>query len=88
MIRGAAAHSTIVSTTARAEPPLTPPVTPPGALVVSTMIHGTWAWKGDWWRPKGNGFHEYILRNHRPNLFSRGARFTWSGRLRSALPLP
>ncbi|MCA4995232.1 alpha/beta hydrolase [Tsukamurella tyrosinosolvens] len=54
------------------------PQTSPGALVVSTMIHGTFGWKGDWWRPKGN-FHRYILQNHRPNLFSRGARYSWSG---------
>lgn len=60
-------------------PPGGPSVTTPaGALVVSTMIHGTWGWKGDWWRPR-SVFHEYILRNHRPNLFSRGARFSWSG---------
>lgn len=51
---------------------------PPGALVVSTMVHGTWGWKGDWWRPRG-GFHEFILRTHRPNLYSRGAKFSWSG---------
>jgi len=55
--------------------------TPPGALVVSTMIHGTWGWKGDWWRPRSS-FHEFILRNHRPNLYSRGAKFSWSGALR------
>lgn len=34
------------------QPPMVPPHTSaPGALVVSTMIHGTWGWKGDWWRP-------------------------------------
>ena len=52
--------------------------TAPGALVVSTIIHGTWGWKGDWWRPAAP-FHDYILRNHRPNLYSRGAKFSWSG---------
>jgi pimeloyl-ACP methyl ester carboxylesterase len=52
--------------------------TPPGALVVSTMVHGTWGWKGDWWRPKG-GFHQFIASDHRPNLYGRGARFSWSG---------
>lgn len=52
--------------------------TPPGALVVSTMVHGTRGWKGDWWRPKG-GFHQFIAHNHRPNLYGRGARFSWSG---------
>jgi hypothetical protein len=62
-------------------PPDAGPATPPGALVVSTMIHGTWGWKGDWWRPRGD-FHEYILRNHRSNLYSRGAKFSWSGAYR------
>jgi pimeloyl-ACP methyl ester carboxylesterase len=42
------------------------------------MIHGTWGWKGDWWRPQGE-FHRFILQNHRPNLYSRGAKFSWSG---------
>lgn len=52
--------------------------TPPGALVVSTMVHGTRGWKGDWWRPSG-GFHQFVAANHRPNLYGRGARFSWSG---------
>jgi hypothetical protein len=46
---------------------------------VSTMIHGTFGWKGDWWRPHPGGFHNFILNNHRPNLYSGGARFSWSG---------
>lgn len=54
------------------------PRTPPGALVISTMIHGTFGWKGDWWRPSGD-FHKYILGNYRRNLYQRGARFSWSG---------
>lgn len=54
--------------------------TAPGPLVVSTMIHGTWGWKGDWWRPR-SPFHDFILRNHRPNLYSRGAKYSWSGAL-------
>ncbi len=61
---------------------LTPEVastsTPPGSLVVSTMVHGTFGWKGDWWRPIG-GFHKHILNCHRANLYNRGARFSWSG---------
>jgi hypothetical protein len=61
-----------------APPPDTAAPTPIGNVVVSTMIHGTWGWKGDWWRPRGD-FHEFILRNHRPNLYSRGAKFSWSG---------
>jgi hypothetical protein len=59
------------------EPPRKP-ATAPGALVTSTMIHGTWGWKGDWWRPQGD-FHSFILQNHRPNLYNRGAKFSWSG---------
>jgi hypothetical protein len=59
-------------------PPADPPVTPHGGLVVSTMIHGTWGWKGDWWRPEG-AFHRFILGNHRPNLYARGTKFSWSG---------
>jgi len=50
----------------------------PEPHVVSTLIHGTWGWKGDWWRP-GGAFHQFILGNHRPNLYARGARFSWSG---------
>ena len=52
----------------------------PGPLIASTMIHGTWGWKGDWWRPRSS-FHDFILRNHRPNLYSRGAKYSWSGAL-------
>lgn len=57
----------------------TPPVPPsaprqtavlPG---VSTMIHGTWGWKGDWWR-SGSQFHEFIKLSYRPSLYSGGAR--------------
>ncbi len=72
-------------TSNRAEsPPTSPHATPPGALVISMMIHGTWGWKGDWWRPQANNFHDFILRNHRPNLYSRGARFSWSGAYRES----
>jgi hypothetical protein len=56
------------------------PTGPPGALPMSTMIHGTWGWKGDWWRP-GRDFHKFILEEHRANLYSGGARFSWSGAL-------
>lgn len=52
--------------------------TPPGSLIVSTMVHGTWGWKGDWWRP-GTPFHQYVVANLRKNLYSRGARYSWSG---------
>jgi hypothetical protein len=62
-------------------PPNGAPNPPEGASVVSTMIHGTGAFTGDWWRPQGD-FHSFILRNHRPNLFSLGGTFSWSGSLR------
>lgn len=47
-------------------------------VAMSTMIHGTFGWKGDWWRPTAD-FHNFIVNNHRPNLYSGGARFSWSG---------
>jgi pimeloyl-ACP methyl ester carboxylesterase len=57
-----------------------PPSTPPDAVITSTIIHGTFAWKGNWWRP-GGSFHQFILGNYRPNLFSRGTKYSWSGAL-------
>jgi hypothetical protein len=60
------------------EPPKPPPTTAPGAPTISTIIHGTWAWKGSWWRP-GGSFHQFIRGNYRSNLYNRGARFSWSG---------
>jgi hypothetical protein len=45
---------------------------------VSTMVHGTWGWKGEWWRPQGD-FHSFVLGGLRPNLYAGGARFSWSG---------
>ncbi|MGW1617170.1 hypothetical protein ACWCQZ_49140 [Streptomyces sp. NPDC002285] len=47
------------------------------------MIHGTWGWKGDWWRPEAD-FHQFILSQHRRNLYNRGARFSWSGMYRAS----
>jgi len=49
-----------------------------GILAVSALIHGTWGWKGDWWRPAAH-FHEFIRSGVRPNFYSRGAPFSWSG---------
>ncbi|MGW0886562.1 alpha/beta hydrolase [Streptomyces sp. NPDC002671] len=46
---------------------------------MSTIIHGTWGWKGNWWYPGQGGFHNFILTNHRPNLYPGGAAFAWSG---------
>lgn len=55
---------------------------PQTGTVVSTMIHGTRGWKGDWWRPRPGNFHEFIHDNHRGNLYTGGARFSWSGAYR------
>jgi hypothetical protein len=62
-------------------PPSLPPATPSKALIVSTMIHGTWAWVGDWWEPGGE-FHKFIRENYRSNLYNEGAPFSWSGAYR------
>ncbi|WP_109555304.1 alpha/beta hydrolase [Mycobacteroides salmoniphilum] len=67
-------------------PPPQQSVLPPSATheaaSVSTMIHGTWAWIGDWWRPKTGDFHGFIHEKYRPNLYSGGAYFSWSGAYR------
>jgi hypothetical protein len=62
-------------------PPAAPSAIPAEGVVVSTMIHGTWAWTGDWWEP-GGGFHKFICDNYRSNLYNEGAFFTWSGAYR------
>jgi|GEM_PF-4014196 len=53
---------------------------PSTELQVSTMVHGTRAWMGEWWEPEGD-FHEYISLNYRSNLYKKGAPFSWDGRL-------
>lgn len=45
----------------------------------STMIHGTFGWKGNWWRPRPGSFHDFVLNQYRANLYRGGARFSWSG---------
>jgi hypothetical protein len=44
----------------------------------STMVHGTWGWKGNWWYPGGD-FHSFIAAGVRPALYSSGQEFAWSG---------
>lgn len=52
---------------------------PPGiGADLATMIHGTFAWKGDWWYPSGD-FHAYIKHPHRPRLYDGGMEYSWSG---------
>jgi hypothetical protein len=53
--------------------------TVPASPTVSTMIHGTRAFLGDWWRPRVGNFHRFISDSYRPNLYSGGAHFHWSG---------
>lgn len=48
------------------------------------MIHGTWGWKGDWWRPRSS-FHDFILHNHRPKLVQPWCQVQLE---RSALTIP
>jgi pimeloyl-ACP methyl ester carboxylesterase len=66
------------------EPTSAPPRPPQGATgtMVSTMIHGTWAWAGDWWEPGVGRFHEFILERYRGNLYAKGSPFSWSGAYR------
>jgi hypothetical protein len=66
----------------KADSPSSPTPTQRRATQVSTMIHGTKAWAGNWWEP-GGGFHQYIRDGYRSNLCTRGAVFSWSGAYRS-----
>lgn len=49
-----------------------------GETPTSTIVHGTWAWKGDWWAPRGD-FHDYLKNSCRSDLYSGGRPFSWSG---------
>ena len=57
------------------------PVSPAGnGQLISTLVHGTWAWKGEWWYPGGD-FHDYAG-ELRPQLYGGGRAFGWSGRFK------
>lgn len=45
---------------------------------ISTMVHGTWGWKGDWWY-NGGDFHSFIQSAYRSSLYRGGQEFSWSG---------
>ncbi len=45
---------------------------------ISTMVHGTWGWKDDWWYPGGD-FFEYVAGLRRQELYRGGGEFSWSG---------
>ena len=49
---------------------------------LSTMVHGTHAYIGTWWYPGGN-FHTYVKAHLRPDLYSGGQAYSWSGRYRN-----
>ena len=55
------------------------PITTHETASVSTIVHGTGAWMGDWWRPRVGDFHRFIYEKYRPNLYGGGAYFSWSG---------
>jgi hypothetical protein len=44
----------------------------------SLLVHGTFARTSSWWQPGGD-FHNYVLNNVRPDLYSAADRFEWSG---------
>lgn len=46
--------------------------------LTSTMIHGTWGWKSDWWYPDGS-FHKFVKKEIRSKLYDEGQEFSWSG---------
>ena len=43
----------------------------------ATMVHGTWAANGTWWRPAGD-FYEFV-RTFRSDLYSGNDLFRWTG---------
>jgi hypothetical protein len=53
----------------------------PGSTA-SLMVHGTAAYRGQWWYPGGD-FHGYVLQNLRDDLYAGGQPFTWSGAYRN-----
>lgn len=46
--------------------------------LTSTMLHGTWGWRGDWWHPDGS-FYKFVRKDFRPRLYDGGQEFSWSG---------
>jgi hypothetical protein len=43
----------------------------------ASIIHGTWAANGSWWRPGGD-FYDYV-ETFRPDLYGAADRFRWTG---------
>jgi hypothetical protein len=44
----------------------------------SLLVHGTFARRNAWWQPGGD-FHTYVRDDVRPDLYSAGDRYDWSG---------
>jgi Alpha/beta hydrolase family len=62
---------------AEGDPP--PEGFPEPAFPDSTIVHGTWAREGDWWRPNGE-FHHFLRHEGIfPALYGGGDPFEWSG---------
>ncbi|MCR2763838.1 hypothetical protein NQ152_09995 [Microbacterium sp. zg.B48] len=61
-------------------PPLNPELDGVNTATIapSTMVHGTWGWKGSWWYPGGD-FHSFVAAGVRPALYAGGQEFAWSG---------
>ncbi len=60
---------------------LFPNAVPDGATGTSTIVHGTFAWGSDWWRPGGE-FHKYLSTELSVGMYSKfGTAFDWNGAL-------
>ncbi|WP_141214470.1 hypothetical protein [Rhodococcus sp. 06-1474-1B] len=60
---------------------LLPNAVPKGATGTSTIVHGTFAWGSNWWRPGGE-FHEYLSTELSVGMYSKyGSAFDWNGAL-------
>ncbi|QXG77507.1 hypothetical protein KUM42_08410 [Modestobacter sp. L9-4] len=55
----------------------------PGHAQMSTIVHGTWGWVGDWWQAGGD-FFDYMKARHRPDLYDQGMEFGWDGFCRAS----
>jgi hypothetical protein len=49
------------------------------AYGVSTIIHGTAAYAGNWWTPSGD-FHRFLSTTISPELYADGQYYSWSGK--------
>jgi hypothetical protein len=74
------ANAALLRTVRDETPPSTAGAPVSAPTTVSIMVHGTRGFRGDWWRPPGE-FHGYIRQGLRPDLYSDGKRFTWTGNL-------